>query len=215
MGISFHVFGDAFGKNSKTRTKTALACDSLEGRRLLTSLPVVPLSTPPIAAVASATSILQQKAPASFAKYEADLEKVEASSHISVAYENAISLNEAQLENAIESAGFSTAQATNDINHIQDVIDASFTGTVNKKGLEADIQGSSATPQLVKLTISNMDSIARLSGVSIKLHATLSADSKAITSALGPNPDTNLGAGAIDRDPLVVYYNAQASKFVH
>jgi hypothetical protein len=219
MGISSRIFGTSTrthgDQDRRTRSKVSLTCDSLEGRRLLTTLPVVPLNAPPTAAVSTATTILQEKAPAAFAKYQSDLAKAESSSRVSMAYLNAIALNEAQLDNAIESAGFSASQTSNNVNHVQDIIDASFTGTVNKAGLEAYIQGTSASPQLVKLTLSNMETIAKQSKVSAKEHATLTADINVVGAALGANPDANLGAGETSRDPLIVYYDGQATNFVH
>ena len=218
MGISFRIFGTSTrthgDQNRRTRSKVSLTCDSLEGRRLLTTLPVVPLSAPPAAAVATATNILQEKAPGAFAKYENDLTKAESSSRVSVAYLNAVSLNEAQLDTAIESAGFGADESSNNVHQVQNIIDGAFTGTVNKAGLGAHLRGTSASPQLVKLTLSNMETIAKQSKVTAKEHATLTADMKAIGTALGPNPDTDLGPGAVDRDPLTVYYDGQVGKFV-
>ena len=219
MGISSRIFETSTRTHSdndrRNRSKVSLSCDSLEGRRLLTTLPVVPLNAPPAAAVSTATTILQEKAPAAFAKYESDLAKAESSSHVSVAYLDAISLNESQLDKAIGSAGLNASQTSDDVNHIQDIIDASFTGTVNKAGLEAYVQGTTASPQLIKLTLSNMETIAKQSRVTAQEHAVLTADTKTIGAALGANPDTNLGAGASSRDPLIVYYDGQATKFVH
>ena len=40
------------------------------------------------------------------------------------------------------------------------------------------------------------------------------ADEQAVTKALGPQVDTDLG-GTSPRDPLVVYYNGQVNQFVH
>jgi hypothetical protein len=218
MGISFRTFRASTSKQMdqprRARTKAALSCDSLEGRQLLATLPVLPFSTPSTAVVATATNILQEKAPTAFAKYESDLAKAESTSRVSLAYENAISLNETQLDSAIESSGQSANAISAAVNHVQDIIDGAFTGTVYTSGLKADLEGTFASPQLVKLTISNMDAIAKQSCVSAKMKVTLAADMKAIGTILGPNPDTNLGAGAADRDPLTVYYDGQAGKFV-
>ena len=46
------------------------------------------------------------------------------------------------------------------------------------------------------------------------LQSALNHSKKILTSVLGTSPDTNLGPGAADRDPLPVYYDAQVINFV-
>ena len=218
MGISSRIFGTSArtpgDQGRRTRSKASLACDSLEGRRLLTTLPVVPLNAPPAAAVVTATSILQAKAPQAFQAFASDLAHAESSSRITPAQFDALATIESALDSGINSSGLAPDVAAAKVGLLQDQIDGAFAGNVDRASVVANLQGTSASAQFINKTVADMQSIARSAHISPQVHSALVRHKAAIAAALGPKPDTNLGIGAADRDPLAVYYNAQVSEFV-
>ena len=221
MVISSRIFGTSTrthgDQDRRTRSKVSLACDSLEGRRLLTTIsPLAPaeFSSVPAAAVATATSILQAKAPQAFQAFASDLTHAESSSRITPAQFDAIATMESGLDNAINSSGLAPNVAAAKVGLLQDQIDGAFAGNVNGAGVVANLQGTSASAPFINKTVADMQSIARSAHISPPVHSALVRHEAAIAAALGPKPDTDLGPGAPDRDPLAVYLDAQVSKFV-
>jgi hypothetical protein len=221
MGISSRIFGTSTrthgDQDRRTRSKVSLTCDSLEGRRLLTTISpsaTAVLSSAPAAAVATATSILQAKAPQAFQAFASDLAQAESSSRITPAQYDAIATMESALDNAINSSGLATSVAATKVSLLQDQIDGAFLGNVNRASVVANLQGTSASLQFINKTVADMQSIARSAHISPQVHSALVRHEAAIRSALGATPDTDLGPGASDRDPLAVYVDAQVSNFV-
>jgi hypothetical protein len=197
-------------------------CEALDGRLLLTTVPAVALWALPAADVAKAASILNALAPTAFAQYQTDLARAEVHSHVSQAQVNKLAQAEAALDRAIESAGLDPQTTTSDLGQVQDVVDDAFkmttdqaNGWANKQRdlhqYLADVPGSTS---LIRRTIAQMHVVARAARDTASFQDPISADEQVLSADLGPTPDTNLGPGAADRDPLVVYYNGQVDSFI-
>ncbi len=196
-------------------------CEPLDGRQLLTtgvSAAALANLAPPAAAVANAAAILDSLQPTDFARFENDLAKAESHSRVNAAEINALAQDEVALNQMIQSAGLHPKTSLGSLN-LQDVVNDALKDTPseaasNRAPLDeyvADVPGGT---QLVHQTIAQMQVVARAARVSPHLHAALSTDWSLLETALGSKPDTNLGPGATDRDPLEVYFNGQAINFV-
>ncbi len=75
----------------------------------------------------------------------------------------------------------------------------------------ANVPGSTS---LIRRTIAQMHVVPRTASDTAPFQDPISADEQVRSDDLGPTPDTNLGPGAADRDPLVVYYNGQVNDFI-
>ena len=141
-------------------------------------------------------------------------------SHVTQAQVNKLAQDEAAIDQAIENLGLDTRTTSGDLTRVQDVIDAAFhpylaNGLVQKRQvLEQLLPGVPDAHQLASRTDAQMLVVARAAGITGSFHNALSSDEQALTADLGPNPNTDLGPGATDRDPLEVYYNGQIDKFV-
>lgn len=80
-------------------------------------------------------------------------------------------------------------------------------------GCRDRVSEAGAVP-LVRQTIHQMQVVAAAARVGPPLHNAFSSANQILTSELGPSPNTDLGPGARDRDPLVVYFNGQIGGFV-
>jgi hypothetical protein len=67
---------------------------------------------------------------------------------------------------------------------------------------------------LIPGTVSQMEVVARAARVSPPLRTALALDRLQLEYELGPKPDTDLGPGAVDRDPLYVYGDGQVNSFI-
>jgi hypothetical protein len=213
----------ALGRSSRRRSRTKLnpSCEVLDDRQLLsTGVSAAALANlaPPSAAVANAAAILDSLQPTDFARFENDLAKAESHSRVNAAEINALAQDEVALNQMIQSAGLHPHTSLGSLN-LQDVVDDALKDTPseaasNRAPLDEYVAGVPGGPQLVHQTIAQMQVVARAARVSPQLHAALSTDWSLLETALGPKPDTNLGPGATDRDPLEVYFNGQAINFV-
>jgi hypothetical protein len=59
-----------------------------------------------------------------------------------------------------------------------------------------------------------MQVVSRATDAPPSLRDAVLSDWKVLEFDLGPSPDTNLGPGAADRDPLEVYFNGQVDNFI-
>jgi hypothetical protein len=212
------------GKSSRPRalTKQSPRCEALDSRWLLSTVPAVSLSSLPAAAVANAATRLDGLAPATFAQFESVLARAGNHSRVTQAQVNKLLQDEAALDQAIQSAGLDSSTASGDIGHVQDEVDGAFIettyqadGWANKREeLDQYLSGVPGATQLVQRTIEQMHVVARAARVTPHIHDALSADWLVFKDDLGPTPDTDLGPGATDRDPLEVYYNGQIDKFI-
>jgi hypothetical protein len=196
----------------------------MEPRRLLSasSAPSAAFLLPGSAEVARAQSVIASGAGPAFSNYAGELQRVEASSHVTPAQFATLDSDAEQLAQAIETANLTPAAITEQLDQLQDTVDQSFLAASYKKDgwsqmqtqLDDALYGVSITTNLPGQTYSQMQLIAREAHVTLAEHKALVADEQAITTALGPRVDTNLG-GASPRDPLVVYDNGQVNQFVH
>ncbi len=83
-------------------------------------------------------------------------------------------------------------------------------GLVLRQAL-ADVPGATS---LVPGTVSQMEVVARAARVSPPLRTALALDRLQFEYELGPKPNTDLGQGAVDRDPLYVYGDGQVNIFI-
>lgn len=210
-------------QDARRRPRTGLCpdCESLDGRQLLsTGLSATPLANliPPATAVSKAAVILDSLQPTVFTEFESDLAKAESHSHVTATEFDTLAQDESALSQMIQAAALHPKTALGSLN-LQDVVDDALKDTPagaarNRASLDAYVKGVPGGTQLVNQTITQMVVVARAARVPPQLHAALEADWSGLESALGPKPDTNLGPGASDRDPLEVYFNGQAVAFV-
>jgi hypothetical protein len=202
-------------------TKLNPECEALDARQLLTtgvSAATLAILSPPSAAVANAAAILDTLEPKAFTRFENDLAKAADHSRVNPAQLNALAQDEAALNQMIGSAGLHPNTSLGSLN-LQDVVDDALKDTPsgassNRAPLDQYVAGVPGGPQLVNKTIAQMQVVARAARVSPQEHDALSADWLVLEDDLGPKPDTNLGPGASDRDPLEVYFNGQVISFV-
>jgi hypothetical protein len=215
------------GRRPRGRRSTNVnpGLEALDGRRLLSTVipgAIAVLSVPPATAVANAAVILNNLDPTNFGRLQSDLARAEGHSHVSQAQVGKLAGDETALDGLVESAGLDASATVGDMNHVQDAVDEAFHPTLDRaetwakdeRTLEdylADVPGS--TP-LIKLAINEVHIVARAARVSGPIQRVLSGEEQILTAELGPNPDSDLGPGAVDRDPLEVYYNGQVGNFV-
>ncbi len=208
-----------------SRTKLAPGLEALDGRQLLST--VMPgaaavLPTPPATAVSNAAAILGARDPATFAEFQTDLGRAEGHSHVSPAQASALAGDEAALDGLVESAGLAASAATGELNHVQDAVDEAFHPTLDRaetwakdqRNLESYLSNVPGSTPLIRATIKQVHVVARATRISGPFQRFLSRDEQTLTADLGPTPNTDLGPGAVDRDPLEVYYDGQVNGFV-
>jgi hypothetical protein len=207
---------------SRSLTSVKPACEALDGRQLLSSgvsAATLAVLSPPATAVAMAAADLTALDPTTFARYQSALAKVESRSRITAAQIDTLGQDVAAIDQAIQSAGLDADSTSSLKNHAQDVADAALVQTPSQaasKRLQLD-QYLSSIPgvvPLVRQTVHQMQVVAAAARVGTPLHNDFSSANQILTSELGPSPDTDLGPGARDRDPLVVYFNGQIGGFV-
>ena len=96
----------------------------------------------------------------------------------------------------------------------QAVLLQAHTGPQLERVLQQDLAGVPAASSLIPGTVSQMAVIARSARVSAPLRTALALDRLHFECELGPKPNTDLGPGAVDRDPLYVYSDGQVNNFV-
>jgi hypothetical protein len=210
------------GVRRRSLVRMSPACEALDGRQLLSGGPAatVALSAPPPTAVANAAAIPGSLAPTTFAQFQNDLARAERHSRVTQAQVSRLAQDEAAIDQAIMSRGLDSDTTSNDLDQVQDTVDDAFhpylaNGLVQKREvLEQLLPGVPGAHQLFSRTDAQILAVARAAGITGPYHNALSTDEQALTADLGPTPDTNLGAGATNRDPLEVYYNGQLDGFI-
>ena len=200
-------------------------CELLDSRQpfstLLAAAPAV-LSGPLPAAVANATAILNAADPATFSKFESALARAEAHSHVTQFQASKLAQDEAAINQVIDSAGLDPDTTSTDLNQVQNDVDNAFLEhslpaslwAQKQQKLDQDVPVGTGSSQLIGQTIAQMKVVARSAGVNLPSNAAIGQNWAALANDLGPNPDTDLGPGAADRDPLDVYYDGQINKFI-
>ena len=134
----------------------------------------------------------------------------------------------ATIDQAINDAGLTKDAASTDINVTQDWVDNGFTygprglATVDwyleqtLKNVPAVFTPSSTGGSIapVDQLMNDLKTVSKAVKLTPSLQSALNHSKQVLTHVLGPSPDTNLGPGATDRDPLPVYYDAQVINFV-
>jgi hypothetical protein len=223
------------GSRRRRQTKLSVGCEALDSRQLLSTVvaAVTEFSMPPAAVVTNAAAILERAAPKAFAQFQTALAQAEQQSHVNPADVSALAQDEAVVDQDIESAGASG------LNDVQDWVDNAFTygsdgirdvrrnlvplsqisPRIDKsvEGAPAifDASGSDGSISPINQLVDQIKVVAKQARVTPAIQSALNRSYTALNKALGPNPYTSLGPGAAnDRDPLVVYYDAQVDSFV-
>ncbi len=217
--------GQAIGRRAGLRRSRRRAhgpvCEALESRGLLsTSTAVLPL--PPATAVSNAAAILENLDAPIFARLETALARAEGHSHVSDGQAGNLAADESALDNLVHAAGLDPTDTARELNNVQDAVDEAFHPTLDRpetwardrSGLEQDLANVPGANPLIAGTINQVHIVARAAGVTGPYQRELAADEQILTASLGPNPDADLGPGAVDRDPLEVYYNGQVNNFI-
>ena len=207
----------------RPRTKLSPACEPLDSRQLLSTVPTVALSLPPASAVANAAADLNALDPTTFAQLQSDLARAEAHSQVTPAQASKLAGDEAALDQDIQSAGLDANTTASDMNRVQNVVDESFlaatyrakTWAGRRQTLEQYVPAEPGSSQLISQTMAQMHVVARAARVTGQFHEAIYSDDQVLSDDLGPNPNTDLGPGETDRDPLEVYHDGQVDNFIH
>jgi hypothetical protein len=220
-------------QSSRRRSSTKLSpgYEALDTRQLLATgatAATIAILSPPTTAVADAASILERDSPRAFAQLQTALTREAAHSHVTQAEASAIAQDLASIDQAINDASLTSNAASNDINVTQDWVDNTFTyGTRGLSTVDWNLQqtlenvpavftpssSGGATAPLDEL-MDQLKVVARAVTTTPSLQAALNHSKDVLKGVLGASPDTDLGPGATDRDPLPVYYDAQVMNFV-
>jgi hypothetical protein len=107
------------------------ACEALDSRQLLstvaTAAPEFPV--PPAASVQMAAAYLVRHAPAAFAQFQTALTQAAQQSALNQADVSALSRDEADVVQDIESAGLTRSATAADLHYVEDAVDFSLTGS--------------------------------------------------------------------------------------
>lgn len=206
----------------RARADRAPRCEALEARTVLTATLSGGFLTPSAAALSKAQSVLQGGAGTELARYQADLQKAEASSRLSASAFANLKSDASQLETDIDNAPLTSQGEDQDLILLQDVMDQAFIdGSDNSTQWSAVSQemgealnGVVFTNNIPNQTYTDMQTVAQQAHVSAAIRSRLQKDEQAIVNALGPNVDTVLG-GSVPRDPVLVYFDGQVPQFVH
>jgi hypothetical protein len=221
------------------QAKLRTVCESLESRLLLsTATPAATqLTMPSPSLVTSATAILERTAPRAFAQLQAALTRAEQESKVDPADASALAQDEAVIEQDIGSANLTPYETGNDLNLVQDWVDFAFTedstgfhvgrssyrlGEVSREfdNLLSDVPAvfsvtdSSTSLSPIDQFVDQIKVVSNHSRLAPGVQSALKRSYDAVSKALGPKPNTMPGPGGTLRDPLIVYYNAQANNFL-
>jgi len=221
--ISLRAAGAGRSVRRRASMNAKPACEPLDGRQLLSTVPAVALGMPPATAVANAATDLNALDSKAFAKFQSDLAKAESHSHVTEAAVTALAQDESDIDQAIEASDLLPDPSKGVQNEVEDVIDTAFTASSADlaswaRGQRADLRGyvisAPGAEQYVNQTVVQMEVVAREAHVTPQLSSALATDQAVLRRREGPNPDTDLGPGAVNRDPLAVYYDGQVDNFI-
>ncbi len=112
----------------RTVVRAQPACESLDGRQLLSTAAAAPvaLAVPPAATVATDAAKLAAVDPAAFARFENDLAQAESYSNVTQAQASLLAQDESAIDQAIEAGGYTSSATTTALGEVSDLIDNSF-----------------------------------------------------------------------------------------
>jgi hypothetical protein len=211
-------------------TKFGANCEELDSRQLLSTgatAATVAVLAPPSTAVAKAASILAGDSPKAFAQFQETLAREATLSHVTSAEANTLAQDLEIVDQDIDNAGLTADATANARNVTQDWVDNGFTyGTKGLPTVDYNLQQTlknvpsaftapapGATAPIDQL-MSELKAIAKATRSTSVLQSALHHSDRILTDVLGASPDTDLGPGAVDRDPLPVYYDAQVISFI-
>jgi hypothetical protein len=230
---------DVLPGSSRRRTRLMTACESLESRQLLSAATAAAteLTMPSASLVTNATAILESTAPRAFAQLQEALSRAEQQSKVNPADASVLAQDEAVIEQDIESADLGPYETGNDMNLVQDWVDYALTadsigfhvgrssyraGEVSREfdNLLGDVPAvfaaadSSTSTSPISEFVDQIKVVSNESRLAPAVQSALKRSYNAVNKALGPNPNTMPGPGGTARDPLIVYYDAQANNFL-
>ena len=236
FGYSWRAFAArlALGPTRLSRHRYArkfgAICEELDSRQLLAtgaSAATVAILAPPSTAVTKAASILASDSPRAFAQFRETLSREAALSRVTAAEASTLADDLQVVDQDIHDAGLTSDAASNAINVTQDWVDNAFTyGSKGLPTVEWNLQQTlknvpsvftAPTPEAtapINQLMSQLRVITRATRSTSALQSALHHSDKILTDVLGAKPDTDLGPGAMDRDPLPVYYDAQVINFI-
>jgi hypothetical protein len=197
-------------------------CEALEARTVLSAAISGGFLSPTSAVVAKAQAVVNAGAAAEFSRYQADLQKAEASSRVTPAAFANLKADASSLEAAIETGPLTSQAVSQDLVALQDIMDQSFLEASNSSSqwnavsqeMGQALYGVVFTTNLPNQAFADMQTVAKEARVTPAERRRLQSDEQALMTALGPNVQTALG-GSVSRDPVVVYYDGQITQFVH
>lgn len=237
-GVARRRAGAGRSARGRASTKVKPACESLDGRQLLSTVAAAPvaLATPSAAAVANAAAALNALDPTDFARLQAELVQAESHSRVTPSQAGQLAQDEAALDQAINLAGAGRNTPSDllmGVQEVQDRVDDTFLGDtigpnqdfiailrgaadepVSWAQLKKDLSSMSVSPDVVQQTAHEMQVIARAVHVTPEVKRAFWNDYDALNRALGMSPDSDLGPGAADLDALQVYYDGQVNGFI-
>ena len=168
--------------------------------------------------MAAAAADLNALNPTTFAQFQSDLAKAESHSHVNQAQVDQLAQDEAALDQTIQSAGL---HPTTTLGHLdlQDVVAGSFRESPSQLARKRSSAGQVRRRGAGRDPARRPDDRADASGLPGDPDSAAVLRRRVVGLAgprrrAGPNPDTNLGPGAADRDPLDVYYDGQVDNFI-
>jgi hypothetical protein len=213
----------------RTGTKRRPACEPLDSRQLLSTVVALPMPQASVAANAAAT--LNADDPKTFAKFQSDLAQAESHSQLTQAQVDLLAQDETAIDQAIESAGYSSSAMTSALSEVRSVIDYAFQTVpshvetervfvVSMNGqplrrkhdpsvgenvqtlLDPAVSQVPDGKQLVSDTIDQMRAVDQAVDLTPRLYNALKADGKTLSNNAGPGN-------------FVIDFDSQVQNFVH
>jgi hypothetical protein len=236
LGCSWRAFtgragaGAARVSRRRDSRKFGATCEVLDSRQLLATgatAATIAVLAPPSTAVAKAASILASDSPKAFAQFQQTLAREATLSHVTSAEANTLAHDLEIVDQDIDNAGLTADATANARNVTQDWVDNAFTyGAKGLPNVDYNLQQTlknvpsaftapapGATSPVDQL-MSELKVITKVTRSTSALQSALHHSDRILTDVLGAKPDTDLGPGAVDRDPLPVYYDAQIINFI-
>jgi hypothetical protein len=208
--------------------RPSLECSTLEGRQLLSTVAgaraVLPV--PSATAVETVAATLNALNPTAFARFQSDLTQAESHSRVTSAQVRELARDEKIIDQAIESAGLDANTTSTVLNQVQTDIDDAFLETTSPASSWAQEQqalsqlldqsdpGTHFSSFFIRDTVDQMKVVARAARDISQFSDAIAGDRAILSKNLGPTPDTNLGTGSADLDPLDTYYDGQVNNFI-
>ncbi len=205
-------------------TKLRPACESMEDRRLFSTVAVLP--APSTTDVANAAAVLNALDPTTFAQFQSDLAHAESQSDVTPSQAHKLARDEKIIDQVVESAGLDANTRSTVLNQVQTDADNAFLETTLSASswtqeqqalsqvLDQDVPSVHFSSFFIRDTINQMKVVARASRDAAPLNDAVTSDWAVLANDLSSTPDTNPAPGAAGLDALQVYYDSQVNNFI-